>query len=299
MSFGKYHILVFRDQGGSGRSLHLSVWPLVLIGVVFIALAAGNVWLWEHYLDSRAMKTRLGEAERALEDSEAQMISVMADLESVREDLERVRQFDDRLRLMMELENGGVDLAQGGASSEDMSLAMLPLHRQELAARRIRSFLRELGSDVRLEEVRQQELLVAMRENRERLALTPSIMPTEGFITSHFGYRHSPFTGQLQSHKGMDIAAKTGTPIYAPARGVVTAAGNEGAYGLCVDIRHGGGLSTRYAHMEKYVVETGQTVERGQLIGHVGRSGRATGPHLHYEVRLNGVPTNPAAYILN
>ena len=176
---------------------------------------------------------------------------------------------------------------------------MRPLHRYELAARKMRAFLKELAQETRVEEVRQQELMLAMRENRGRLAVTPSIWPTEGFVTSRFGYRSSPFTGQSSFHKGLDIAAPTGTPIYAPARGTVTAAGTDGAYGLCVDISHGGGLSTKYGHMSKFVVKSGQKVERGQLIGHVGSTGRVTGPHLHYEVRVNGVPTNPYAYILN
>ena len=96
-----------------------------------------------------------------------------------------------------------------------------------------------------------------------------------------------------------DIAARMGTPIHAPARGVVTAAGTDGAYGISVDLNHGGGLTTKYAHMSKLAVKSGQTVERGDVIGYVGRTGRATGPHLHYEVRLNGVPTNPYAYLLN
>lgn len=299
MPFGKYHVVVFRERSGTSRSMRLRGGLGVLFGLMFCVLVAANVWLWDYFFEARALQARLAEAERALDEREAQMINVVADLESVRGDLQRVQQFDAKLRVLMNINVGVSDVALGGASSEDMTLGYLPLHRQELAARKIRSFLRELSDEVRLEEVEQQELLVTMRENLDKLAVMPSIWPTEGFVTSGFGPRNSPFTGRVQSHKGLDIAAPMGTPIHAPARGVVTAAGSDGAYGLCVDIDHGGGITTKYGHMQKFVVRAGQVVERGELIGHVGRTGRATGPHLHYEVRLSGVPTNPYAYILN
>ena len=297
MLFGKYHVVIFKEKGGASRSLRLSGWFGWLLCLMFCGLAASNVWLWKYFTQSRLLEGRLAEAEYALEARQGQLAGLAEELTAVRDDLQRVQQFDTKLRVMVKTDVGVNDLPLGGAG--EAGLGHIPLHRYELAARKMRAFLKELAQETRVEEVRQQELMLAMRENRGRLAVTPSIWPTEGFVTSRFGYRSSPFTGQSSFHKGLDIAAPTGTPIYAPARGTVTAAGTDGAYGLCVDISHGGGLSTKYGHMSKFVVKSGQKVERGQLIGHVGSAGRVTGPHLHYEVRVNGVPTNPYAYILN
>lgn len=298
MIFGKYHIVIFKERSGASRSLKMRGWLGILACLLFAVLVGANIWLWSDYREARLLEARLAEAERALDDRQNQLVGMVADLAAVRSDLQRIQTFDTKLRLMMDMDSTDSDSSLGGAA-EDLLLGHLPLHRQELASRRIRSFLRDLSEEVRLEEVQQQELLLAMRENREMLAVTPSIWPTEGIVTSPFGARRSPFTGKVQHHKGLDISAKMGTPIYSPAKGVVTAAGTDGAYGISVEIRHGGGIGTKYGHMQKFVVKVGQTVERGEVIGYVGRTGRVTGPHLHYEVLLNGVPTDPFAYILN
>lgn len=297
MLFGKYHVVIFKEKGGSSRSLRLSGWFGWLLCLIVCGLAASNVWLWKYFTQARQLEGRLAEAEYALEARQGQLAGLAEELAAVRDDVLRVQQFDTKLRVMVKTDVGVSDLPVGGTG--EAGFGYIPLHRYELAARKMRAFLKELAQETRVEEVRQQELMLAMRENRGKLAVTPSIWPTEGFVTSKFGYRSSPFTGQSSFHKGLDIAAPPGTPIYAPARGTVTAAGADGAYGLSVDISHGGGLSTKYGHMSKFVVKAGQAVERGQLIGHVGSTGRVTGPHLHYEVRINGVPTNPYAYILN
>ena len=127
----------------------------------------------------------------------------------------------------------------------------------------------------------------------------PTIWPVVGFVTSGFGARSAPFGGgRRQFHKGLDISNRTGTPIMATAQGTVLKAGHDGAYGLSVEINHGGGIVTKYAHMQRFVVQPGQYVKRGEVIGYIGMTGRTTGPHLHYEVILNGVPVNPMRYIL-
>lgn len=299
MPLGKYHVVIFKERSGSSRSLRLRGWLGVLVCLVFCLLVAGNIWFGRSYLQARALETRLAAAERSLDERQSQLVGMVGELTAVRNDLQRVQSFDTKLRLMMNIDVGVSDVSVGGASSEDSNLGYLPLHRQEMASRKIRLFLQELSDEIRLEEVQQQELLLSMRENRERLAVMPSIWPVEGFVSSGFGSRPSPFTGRLQTHKGLDIAARMGTPIHAPGRGIVTAAGTDGAYGISVDLNHGGGITTKYGHMSKLAVKPGQSVERGDVIGYVGRTGRATGPHLHYEVRLNGVPTNPYAYLLN
>lgn len=297
MPFGKYHVVIFKERSGGSRSLRLRGGLGVVVFVVFGLLVGANVWLWNHFLATRNLEGRVIEAERSLDERQRALKSMATDLVAVRNDLQRVQAFDTKLRLMMDMEVGVAETSMGGV--EDFTLGYLPLHRQELASRKIRTFLRDLSEEIRLEEVQQQELLLSMRENREKLAVIPSIWPTDGFVTSGFGARLSPFTGKVQHHRGIDISARLGTPIHAPARGVITAAGIDGAYGIAVEINHGGGITTKYGHMQKFVVKPGQTVERGELIGHVGRTGRVTGPHLHYEVRLSGVPTNPYAYILN
>lgn len=132
-----------------------------------------------------------------------------------------------------------------------------------------------------------------------RRALLPQNTPvSEGFVGSGFGMRTDPFTGQLAMHAGVDFAAPTGTPIFAAAGGVVATAEANPVYGNSVLIDHGNGLSTLYAHASKLVVKTGDIVKRGQKIAEVGSTGRSTGPHLHFEVHVNGVPQNPSKFLL-
>ena len=126
------------------------------------------------------------------------------------------------------------------------------------------------------------------------LAATPSILPVNSAISSRFGYRLSPFPGRSSDfHRGLDIPAPIGTLVRAPADGTVLAIGQSGGYGLLMTIDHGYGLVTRYGHLDSALVEAGQTVHRGQSVARSGNSGRTTGPHLHYEVLLGGVPANP------
>ena len=141
-------------------------------------------------------------------------------------------------------------------------------------------------------------LLVALRENRDALSSMPTIWPVVGFVSSSFGWRSGPFGGRGQFHKGLDITNRIGTPIIVPAQGIVTLSGRDGAYGFSVEINHGSGIVTKYGHMQRCAVQEGQWVKRGEIVGYVGMSGRTTGPHLHYEVRLNGVPVDPMRYIL-
>jgi len=141
-------------------------------------------------------------------------------------------------------------------------------------------------------------LFERMASQRDLLSATPSVRPTGGWVSSGFGYRRDPFTGRARLHKGLDFGANRGTPVYAPADGVVSFAGREGGYGKIVSIDHGYGIVTRYAHNSRLLVKSGQRIKRWDKISEVGSTGRSSGPHLHYEVRLNGVPVDPEKYIL-
>jgi murein DD-endopeptidase MepM/ murein hydrolase activator NlpD len=142
----------------------------------------------------------------------------------------------------------------------------------------------------------ENRLTYVRRDVERRAALaasTPSIWPTHGWLTATFGQRMDPFSGEPGFHQGLDISTDKGSSVYATADGTVEAAGPAGDYGNLVTLQHNFGLTTRYAHLSAFNVKAGQTVKRGDVIGYVGATGRATGPHLHYEILANGSLLNP------
>lgn len=142
-----------------------------------------------------------------------------------------------------------------------------------------------------------QSLKTEVDEYNRRLSATPSIWPCGGRVTSSFGMRRSPFGRGYRFHYGIDIASSHGAPICATARGRVSFAGYRRGLGNLVIIQHGYGYQTYYGHLSGFAVSQGQAVERGRVIGYMGRTGSATGTHLHYEVHVNGVAVNPAQYM--
>lgn len=131
-------------------------------------------------------------------------------------------------------------------------------------------------------------------EQREALAAaTPTIWPTHGWLSAGYGMRADPFNGEPEFHSGLDISTDRGRPVYATADATVGSAGRNGDYGNLLVLQHGFGIVTKYGHLSQFAVKPGQRVKRGQLIGYVGATGRATGPHLHYEVTVNGRLLNP------
>lgn len=134
---------------------------------------------------------------------------------------------------------------------------------------------------------------------RQRGISVPSRMPLEGAqLTSGFGMRNHPVLGGRRAHAGIDLAAPTGTPVYATADGIIGRADWYSSYGLYISINHGASMETRYAHLSRLAVAAGDNVKKGDLIGYVGSTGRSTGPHLHYEVRVDGLAVNPIPYMV-
>jgi murein DD-endopeptidase MepM/ murein hydrolase activator NlpD len=133
----------------------------------------------------------------------------------------------------------------------------------------------------------------------QRGVSVPSRMPLEGAaLTSGFGMRNHPVLGGRRQHAGIDLAAPTGTPVYATADGVISRADWYSSYGLYISVEHGASMQTRYAHLSRLAVAAGDNVKKGDLIGYVGSTGRSTGPHLHYEVRVDGLAVNPIPYMV-
>lgn len=299
MMFKKYRIVIFRDRTGNWGHLHIPGWLVVLLGAIFMGSLCTAAYFWFLHSQTLAVGYQLQEAEKKIQNQNAQILAMAGKLQDIQEDLRRVQLFDSKLKIMMHLDKEPLDTATTPESTGFSVSGNVPLYRQELLARNVHSLADQIAQDLRMEEINQQELIQSLRSNRDFMVITPSIWPTEGHLTSHFGYRVSPFTGVSNLHAGIDISNRIGTPVIAPARGKVTFSGTQNAYGLSIVLEHGNGITTRYAHLSKSLVTEGQTVNRGDVIGAIGNTGRSTGPHLHYEVRIGGVPVNPMRYILN
>ncbi|WP_253715832.1 M23 family metallopeptidase [Bdellovibrio bacteriovorus] len=153
--------------------------------------------------------------------------------------------------------------------------------------------------ETQLKEQSVIDLWESLSERQSLLNATPNMKPAKGWITSRFGYRISPFSGKSALHAGLDIAAAPGSPVYAPADGVVVFASYDESYGKLISIDYGYGVTTRFAHLSQIYVQVGQRVNKWDVVGAVGNTGRSTGPHLHYEVRINGTPVDPINFILD
>lgn len=195
--------------------------------------------------------------------------------------------------------DGDLDDSGNREDTDSISPSSPEADRREFEFRKIGFRLEKLEGEAKSRELSLEELHALLDDQRSILNSTPSVWPTRGFVSSTFGYRVSPFTSVKKMHEGLDLAAPKGTDVVAPADGVITFAGVKGAYGNIVVVDHGYGLVTRFGHLSKVLVEPGQYVKRGSSIARVGNTGRSTGDHLHYEVRIDGVPVNPTRYILD
>ena len=231
---------------------------------------------------------------------EQQLGEISGRLSKLTDTLSRIAQRDARIRVLANLDpiDPQVQAAGIGGPSEPApaggaeSPALMRSHE-------IRVDLNALIRRANLLALSFREATDSLATHSARLAATPSIMPTQGWLTSAFSaMRAHPILHVARPHEGIDVTAPMGTPIEAPAGGVVTETGWESGYGNTITIDHGYGITTKFAHTSKILVHEGQRVTRGQRIALVGNSGLATGPHLHYEVHVNGRPVDPLRYVL-
>jgi murein DD-endopeptidase MepM/ murein hydrolase activator NlpD len=222
-------------------------------------------------------------------------------LSTLSDTLTRISQRDARIRVLANLEPNDPQVQAAGIGGP--TLASRPgLLNAGPAVRRSEEIRVDLNALIRRANLLAssfEEAKDSLASHSQRLAATPSIMPTQGWLTSAFSsMREHPILHIARPHEGIDVTAPMGSPIEAPAAGVVTDAGWESGYGNTVTIDHGYGVTTKFAHASKLLVRTGQRVQRGQRIALVGNTGLATGPHLHYEVHVNGRPVDPLKYVL-
>jgi len=216
-------------------------------------------------------------------------------------EIEKMEAYIDKINLMVEDEmeisksNSSQQYGIGGGDEylleKEINNSLVAFENTSEIKRNIYEKLEYLDGDLKL-------LTMNLRNMIEKLASTPSIFPVNGMITSPFGYRKSPFTGRKEFHRGIDILNKEGTPIIAPANGVVKKISTNPHWGLNILISHGNKIETQYGHLLESFMEEGQKVKRGNIIGTLGKSGRTTGPHLHYQIWINGTPVNPLDYVV-
>lgn len=268
------------------------------IGAALVALVAAGAGVHYTMVAKDASENRvLREENLALR---TQLKQVRERIEHIGSTLDRVERFDQKLRAVTLMNDSGRNLAMGptqGAPEGTVSAEFARLEQQE-SDEQILASLDKLSTEANRQEQSLQELQDYFLDQKSLLASTPSIWPARGWVTSDFGQRVDPYTAERVMHAGLDVAAPHGQEVLAPSEGTVAFAGMDGGYGNVIVLDHGYGLKTRYAHLSRILVKAGEKVERGMQIGAVGNTGRSTGPHLHYEVRLHGVPQNPRQFIL-
>jgi septal ring factor EnvC (AmiA/AmiB activator) len=298
-----YNILIFSKKASAIRRYRL---PRPLAKLILFVIPVCFILLGYFSFDYVIMRREVLELNRLREETQLQRSQIDFFCEKIG-DLEKkiagMREFDRRLRILANLEGSEESTRRffgvGGPSPEDIRETLLLQRNEEELMKQMRRDLERLDEEATAEGNNLRELEGLLQNKRVQLTHTPSIWPTRGWFTSGFGYRISPFTGLRQMHEGVDISNRIGTPVIAPADGLVTNIGREWGFGKILVISHGFGFTTRYGHLDRINAKIGQRVKRGQKVAEMGSTGRSTGPHLHYEVRMNGVPVNPMKYVLN
>lgn len=291
----RYTVLIADRSSGVVRSATISLRPTVLmvVGLFMLPILIGLGARWSARTEIKQVLTanaRLEEENSSYRAATGELTTQIQSLETVIDDLGSRATLDPaQARAMQKLPAVVKARAAGGSQTSSAAVAAV-LPTALTSPEDTFGVLRDLlgGLESRLRNVR-----VDVERRQALAAATPSIWPALGWVTGWFGNRSDPFTGEAGFHQGIDISLDKGEPVYATADGIVEAASYTGDYGNLIVLQHEFGLTTRYGHLSRYAVKLGQQVERGQVIGYVGATGRATGSHLHYEILANGKLLNP------
>jgi murein DD-endopeptidase MepM/ murein hydrolase activator NlpD len=221
-------------------------------------------------------------------------------LDGIQKQLSHLGDKGNELRLISDLPKLDDDLRKAGTGGTEERIDFTSSLSVNTLLNKLRATEAQAERELRLQTVSYEEVEKAYDNNKVRFSHLPAIKPMDGFYNKHdFGMRFHPILHIRRPHEGIDILNEIGTSVYAAAEGVVEFAGRQGGYGIAVEINHGYSLKTLYGHLSKILVHDGQRVKRGDLIAQSGNTGLSSGPHLHYEVRVNGVAQNPTDYFFD
>lgn len=286
----RFTILIIPE--GSHRVRRFSVRRSLVKGTLAatLVLALGLVGLIADYGMTSLDRNELQRLQVENHEQRDELHRLVVKLEDLRQEMVVLAQNDAKVRVMAKLSAPkGDSLAGigGPAKEEDVNRAFTEVQQR----------IDEVRRQIDLRRESQEEIQGILNDQRSLLAAKPQGWPVKGWLTSNFGVRRDPFNGKRKMHEGLDVAARTGAAVVATADGIVSSVSTEPGYGKVVTIDHGYGYRTIYGHNSKFQVKVGQRVRRGDRIASVGNTGRSTGSHVHYEVRLNGLPVNPHKYL--
>ncbi len=301
--------IIASNTGSSIKKIVMSRISLFVIGLFFcIGIGITGLIIFDYCrlkfdtIRSDFLAAQIAGQDQEIAGQRKQIQLFAAEINTLKTKLVNLNTFEKKIRIIANIEKT-VDqdnvFGVGGSIPDDLDANILLSEKHGSLLREMHEQVEQLSIASENQQEGFESLLQYLDDRKNLLASTPAISPTRGWVTSHFGYRKSPFTGLREFHKGLDISTRIGTPVIATADGLVTFSNKKGLLGNMVVIDHGHGMSTRYAHLSKILKPSGSAVKRGDIIAEVGNTGRSTGPHLHYDVRLNGISVSPEQYILD
>ncbi len=297
-----FTLIVVPDRHAEVKRFHLrKIWVFQAIAAVAVVVLIGLV-MAGHYASVVAEARENPNLRDENLKLKSELAVIREQLAHVGQTLDRVERFDQKLRAITLLSDPQRNLAMGPTEQQ----ALVPSGENQFVRSKdadgpqvIGQKLDKLSAEATRQEQSLQELQAYFQDQKSLLASVPSVWPTRGWVTSDFGSRLDPYTSERVMHAGLDIAGPHGKEVVSPSDGTVVFAGLEGGYGNVVVLDHGYGIKTRYGHLSSIKVKSGEKVKRGDVIAALGNTGRSTGPHLHYEVRVNGIAQNPRKFILD
>jgi len=292
---GDLTVLIVPHDDSKTLSFRLPIWIIQLLVILQAVVLAGVFFLIRGYLLRSNQANELKQLRNANRVQEEQINQMTQETEELMNMMEQLEYLSEQIKELMGEADEKSDVSQ--LTDSQVGSFQVASRGESSVYSRAEGNLRILQTNLPLQLEHLDKLKTDLEEHNRRLEATPSKWPTHGWITSRFGYRKDPFTHRVEFHNGLDIGAPYGTRVYASCSGRVEKATYNRGWGNLVVIKNGYGFSTYYAHLSRYIVNPGEWVSKGDLIGYVGNSGRSTGPHLHFEIRVNGVAVNPLNYL--